>query len=192
MINVNELACYMKIADIAEWTPILQVACSYVDDRIKKYCGQSITESETTEYYDGNGERLLMVRKFPLTTITDIAIAATELDVHTALASDTYNLINRNGVYYAYSKNGFAKGNGNVRLTYTSGYNDVPQDVKKVAYEMAAIVVKNSDFEQSMKGGRLGIHQINENIQGAAATTTFKDLWKEWRRELTPYKVPRY
>lgn len=118
---------------------------------------QSFTSSSTvTEFYSGNGENTLILDRRPIIEVTDIryVLGGQNLAV---LNLSNIEQIRSLGILKAkrnyeetYYLPVFAKGNNNLKVTYTYGYTNLPNDLK-----MAVIMLVCSNA-LGMIGARTG------------------------------------
>ncbi len=104
----------------------------------------------------------------------------------TVIDSSDYVVVVENGVQRIYFKNYI--GNYTGSITANVGWSDtaMPEPIQRVAYEMVSEVYR----ESTHGGGRFGLTQKGETLQGASSTTVFKDLTPRYEKLLSPYIVP--
>ena len=162
-----------------------------VSKDIVRICNQEIESTVQTLELSGNGTYYLIAPKFPIISIGSLKYRAIPTDAWSAaISSASYAIIDNSiqpKIYYA---NGFIEGYYNYQLVYTTGYAVIPDDIKQIAAQMCITYFKNSDANGGVKGGRLGLNSLGENIQGIGVNTSFKDLTKEWERRLSKYRRP--
>jgi len=92
-------------------------------------------ETSVTEYYNGNGKSVLILNRRPVVAITNIqeVSSASVINLSTSvelISSEGILKVKTNyseGVYGAI----FRKGEKNIKVTYTYGYDDFPDDVSR-------------------------------------------------------------
>ena len=104
--------------------------------KFERIIGVSLSATEHTAYYDGDGGNVLMIghhnpyaestpRPVTLTSVTVIATDATETDFTAAELTNTVkspgDLVRRSGR--------FPRGQRNIKVVYTTGYTSAPQDI---------------------------------------------------------------
>lgn len=167
---------------------------SFVDNRIKNLCNQSIFQTSNTLQFTGNGYNYKVIPNFPILSITSLSYASnSSLPFVWAPVTTPYSLVITNsetGVGRCFFPAGFASGWYNYQLIYVYGYNvtepsQLPGTIQNVALEMCDILYKNSNI-LGVGGARLGLNSISfsENMSNS---TAFRNMEPEWRRKLKPY-----
>ena len=121
----------------------LQALITGASQGICNYTGRpSFAAAALTDLYDGNGRDWMLLRQWPVQSVTSISY-----DTTTITAQATGSPLN-NGYYlepilpagghqrlslFGYC---FPRGRSNVFITYTAGYNAIPADVAQVCEEM--------------------------------------------------------
>lgn len=115
-----------------------------VTELFEKYCGLSQFKSQSyTDYLDGSGSQRLFLDQRPIISIellaadydwtwgTDSTYAATDfrvIDDHIVLKDET-----------------FPEGIGNIKVTFTAGYAEIPNDLKQACIMEVARLYKRKD-----------------------------------------------
>jgi hypothetical protein len=125
---------------------------------------RSLTLESVTEYYDGPGTPILILKNYPVISITSIHMDANRTFDSTTLV-DGIN-------YYSQLASGriellgglvWTRGQKNIQVIYTRGWASIPLDLKQAGLELAAIKWKESQAGE----GRIGVLQV---------TTKFSDV----------------
>lgn len=105
---------------------------------LEAYIGHPIKSHSVTEYHDGDGTTKLMLRDFPVISITSISID-TDLDrdftdSDEQVLSTNYYVDNDNGIIEFVDDEGsgpivFETGVKNIKIVYTAGYATIPADL---------------------------------------------------------------
>lgn len=105
-----------------------------IRDRVSKifetYCDRVFDSATYTEYYDGGGRNMLVLKHYPITSITSIYDDSDwGWGADYLVASGTYRIKDDRIVMY---KTGytFYDYNQNIKITYVAGYSTVPADLK--------------------------------------------------------------
>lgn len=98
---------------------------------IQNYCNQKIEQvSDDSIYLDGSGSTKLFLPEIPVSEIASVEVDGVLLD-------PTYYALAENGVLWR--KYGvWTLGARNIKITYTHGYENVPEEVRGVCYRSAA------------------------------------------------------
>ena len=107
-----------------------------IRSKFERIIGVSLSATEHTEYFDGDGGNLLMLRHHnpyaestprPV-TLTSITTIATD-DTETAFTADELTNTVKTPGYLVRRSGRFPRGRRNVKVVYTTGYVDPPQDI---------------------------------------------------------------
>ncbi|MCK9324719.1 MAG: hypothetical protein M0P69_04405 [Bacteroidales bacterium] len=107
-----------------------------VSDEVEDYCRRSFHAADYTEYYDGDNTDVLLMRNYPVNSVTsihddtdrvfgsdtaidsgDIIIEATHKDKDRIRLDDDF----------------FSKGVQNIKVVYNAGYSTIPTDLERAA-----------------------------------------------------------
>ena len=131
---------------------------------IASYCRRVFTNNGAqitdTEYYDGIGEKFLILKNFPASNPTVILYEySTETDIYTYEEHVEYELHSEQGMLYKYDK--WTVGTKNFKVTYTYGYTTatMPSDLKK-ACSLLATLQYNNRSNQGIKSEKIGAYSI--------------------------------
>lgn len=138
---------------------------------IEGFIKRKLDQEEITEYYDGPGGHELILKNFPISTIDSIYIDQNwEWGSTTLVDSDNYTfdpltgivIFNGQGIAPTWGA-GWTVGRRNLKITYTYGWDDIPDDIRLAGLEIAGM-----RFLQSHKAeGRLGVVQESEKLGSA-------------------------
>lgn len=118
--------------------PLLQALITAASAYVVSFCGRDFGSTVQTEYYNGTGNSRQMLRKTPVTAVSDVVVngqtwIAAEWP-QSGFAFDELGLIATG----AFNDNFFPRGTRNVKVTYTAGYAAVPADLSQAVNEMVA------------------------------------------------------
>jgi len=142
----------------ANWLATLITVASKA---VENYCNREFTsQTVSNEIHDGDGEKDLFLRNFPVASITQVVI--TENDGDTVTITGTYFRINqRTGQIifepaetadYSYFPEGFQ----NISVTYVAGYSTIPEPVQEATVQLIAWLKSESDKDPNLKAEKLG------------------------------------
>lgn len=122
------------VTDDEDFADELINQASAIAERIS---GRKLKAREHTDVYDGNGRTTLMLREYPIVSVSSLYIdplrewgAATEI-----AAADYYVNAAPAILHYA---GGFGTTEQSVRVVYTAGFETVPSDLKESTLEVVA------------------------------------------------------
>jgi hypothetical protein len=183
-----------QLADVQAWLPNAPTSSPGIDlisqlitaasRAICAYCGRGqFTAQSYTDTYDGAGKTWMLLRQWPVLSVT--AIALTQCGVVTTITDATaFQLeapIPAGGAQrltLASPHLYFPRGRGNVQITYEAGYETVPADVAQACIEAVG--------EAYQRRNRIG--QTSVSSQGQT-TVSFSqsDLNAAAKAMLEPY-----
>jgi len=132
---------------------------------LEKYLGRQMKSQSYTEYYDGPDEYKLVLRKYPVVSVTTVHV-----DIERDFGSDTLvdsgnyfvdtNVDTSVGTIEFFDADGsgpvwFEPGIRNVKVVYTAGFATIPNDLVHAGCMHVAWLFKRSDTE-AMKNASLG------------------------------------
>lgn len=129
------LKLYMGIADTTH-DELLDKLIGYARARIEEHCAQRFAREEMTEYLDGSGYRTVYLSRWPVTSLIAIYEDANrafgpETEITDAnVYPDKGTVMRRNAI--------FAEGCRTVKVTYTAGYEIIPEDLESACVKLAA------------------------------------------------------
>ena len=143
---------------------------NFVIPFVEEYTRQSFSGIKTvTEYHDGAGESILFLDRRPINEVTNIRyvtggdyqvildLAMIETIAAEGILKAKVNLLESTACFPY-----FVKGNRNIMVTYTYGYDTYPSDIKEAITCLASVMCLN------FIGARLG--GGNSNLQGISKT----------------------
>ncbi len=163
-----------------------------VTEYLQSYLGgRSLKETTFTEYYDGDGNSTLLLRQYPVSSVTSLSYKSGTND------SPVWNLIPTNN-YDTVLASGLIKnatlpvGTQNIKVVYIAGYkidfanrytpasHTLPHDLWMIATQLVAKVY-DTRFSQG---------KINESVEGQSVNWTFS-LTDEMKVVLSRYSQGR-
>jgi hypothetical protein len=138
---------------------ILINACS---SAIENYCQRSFkTQTYTDEEYDGNNYKYINLLNYPVVSVDSVTVN------DTVLTTDQYTVKKRSGIlvrkytgidvdyYYRWRFAFWPIGDGNVLVTYTAGYDEIPADLEQscILYVMAFYKSDVANFSTTFNDG---------------------------------------
>ena len=165
------------LAGVKVYVPGLGTATTYdtlleslidaISARAETYCNRKfITRTYTAEVYDGNNEEYLILKQWPIVSVTSI----TEDDNSLTLTTD-YQIINDNGQLYRVDNYWSDAEPRNILITYDAGY---------LFPSVGAVNFSGSGLNDCTSGGNYS--DVNSStftivIDGVSTVNTFK--WKK-------------
>lgn len=142
--------------DDAALTELIAAASNAIED----WCNRSFALASRTEVFDGDNDRELLLKAFPVVTLTSVTI--TDAD-GTATVVPLADLVRRDAIgelEFVRSPMGlwnrFAAGQQNVAVVYTGGFDPIPAAVRQATVEMAIHLYARSTRDMNVSGERIG------------------------------------
>lgn len=105
---------------------------------IERYCGRTFASTAYTQDYDGDGTDTLILRQYPIVSVTTIHDdQERDFASATLIDADDYYVDADKGMVKLIAGR-FSRGRGNVRVVYTAGHATVPAAVALAAVELTA------------------------------------------------------
>ena len=120
---------------------------------LEKHIGRQVLQATYTEYYDGDSSGRLILKKWPVISVTSIHVdPEREFGSDDLMDADDYYLDTELGIVEVFQATGsgptsFPKGIKNVKAVYVAGFTSIPADLAQVATEYAAFVFNRSGTE---------------------------------------------
>lgn len=170
-----------------------------INKEIKGWCGQSITLDTNVIEFIGDDSQYLLLKKFPISSITSIEYREKPTDNWSLIDSSTYAIVHNDGLTYLYYEGYYTAPFYRVEYEYgyefiTSGVdnqtivtNDVPEEIRNVALEMALWMWTESNLSDDKS-----LTIMSKSISEAGKTVNYsymKDWKPNWRRVLGKYRT---
>ena len=173
----DELAISTE-ADRQRLATLINAACEYVES----YCNRQFeSQTHTDKVFDVMPDGSVFLDSPPVTSITSVALLSAEGTSANSFTPtwETYTgslYVSENGIIDA----GFPRG-AKVKVTYVSGYSDVPEAIKQVAANLA-----KSSFSGSagrIKSENLGgySYSLEDPEKMPMADRRILNMWKDRR-----------
>jgi hypothetical protein len=139
LATLTELKAYLSITDSTK-DVVLQLLLDAADATVETYCGRDFEADATdrTEIVDGKAQRSILLRKYPIVSLTKVERNAGTLDVPVweTVPASSYRVDSSVGAIDFLCAT--SRGLNEYRATYKGGYAAVPSDVKVAVIKIAA------------------------------------------------------
>lgn len=160
--------------------PLVDEICA----AIESYCNRNFDSTARTEYYDGSGQRQLILNARPITVFTTV-VEIDEQGNETEIATTNFRRDNSAG-RIRYIDGVFNRGFQNWKITYTAGYtsSNMPKDL-----QLAAKIWLAEIFQKATRNlfGVSGTTVGSENV-----TYDASDMPDKVKKLLNPFKRKSY
>lgn len=184
LVSSADVATYLKISGSGENT-ILAFLINEVSQMCNAYAGRYLLSKQHIEYYDGDGEGVLLLRNYPIISVDSLYNAdATRTFDSTSLISVSANVIVRaqeGSIELWNNESIFLSGRANVKVTYTAGWTlaTVPYDLQLAVKKWVAQQYKQYQNQR---------HDVQaETIGDATKTYLTKEMPIDVERILKQY-----
>lgn len=131
----------------------------------ERYCGRLFDSALRTEIYDGTGDRYLMLRAFPLTSVNNITVTDESGSTYTIATADlTLNLLGGEVRIKAGASTSdlscFPTGYQNISVPYTGGYVIIPADVQQAVVNITEGMLSASDQAGDVSSEKIGDYAV--------------------------------
>ena len=146
------------------------------EEKVVDYLGFSPESAERTDFISAIGQNRLYLYAHPVTAVSSLKIAGSEVDASAFTLNDTYLRLT-NGV--------FPTGIENVEVTYTAGWTSetMPNVIKMVILQIASLMLEEA-------GGNIGVtgKSFEDNSRQFINYTNFD----KWLKKLDGLRVLRF
>lgn len=134
---------------------IIDAIIPKVSEFVKTYCRRTfvdyVNDSRTEVSNGGYGSRLY-TKEYPILAISEVAISLDYGQTYEALVEFTDFVIDReNDAIMSLESAGFTKLINGYQITYTAGYEAIPEDLKLAVMDLVTYYVKNDMAVHSPK-----------------------------------------
>ena len=125
---------------------------------VEQWCAREFTSTAYTETHNGTGTCELMLRVFPVTTITKIETLDDDA-VATEITSG--NRVDKRTGLLRLTMEHFPVGHQNVVILYTAGFATIPADVQEAVVQLIAGLHNETQQNASASSERLGEYAVS-------------------------------
>lgn len=159
-LNLVTLAEYKAYAGITSTTQDTAIASIIpkVSQLVKSVCRRTFVDyvnEYKTEVFSGNDESRLLLREYPVLNVTSVEVSIDFGNTYTELVEYTdYVLDQEDGSIVAIASGAestFAKYINGYRVTYSAGYETLPDDLKIAVLDLVTYYLKNDASVHSPK-----------------------------------------
>ena len=134
-----------------EYDTILNLLISNISQVIETLADRRLEAVSLTEYYDGDNTNVLILREYPVNSITSITVN------DDALTTDDYELYDTIGKIVFDSV--ITEGVRNIVVEYNAGYTTIPDDLEMLARKLVIEAFRMKDNPQH-KSERVGAWSV--------------------------------
>lgn len=136
LASLQDLKDFLKMSETTDDDKLFELLKA-ADAEFKRRTRLAFETATYTEYYDGNGQRSLLLKEYPVVSITTV-----HDDVDRAYGASTLidasDIVVREAVgELIYDGGTFGMGIKNVKVVYVAGYTSIPADVRQAVVWIA-------------------------------------------------------
>ena len=136
---------------------------------IDLYVNRSLSLQQHTETHDGTGGLRLCLAQTPIVSVDSISLDSIAIEGD-RFRTDRFGVVLKSG--------SFARGFGNVEVTYKAGYAAVPPEIEQTCIDIVAHNYRRRE--------RIG--HVSKSMQGETVTFTVSDVPPECKSVLQQYR----
>ena len=153
IITKDDILAYLNIAITGATTAQAAIATQVangVSQAIASYCGRAFESTDYTDELDGSGREILILREYPVISITSVQY--TDFNgIESTLETTDYAIYKEKGELKlkAAAEHGaiWIKGDLNYEVKYKAGYASIPADVILAALTWGAILFQRAEHK---------------------------------------------
>ena len=151
-----------------------------VSAKVEKYCNRTFDITSYTEYYDGMYTPFIVLEQYPLVSVSGVWLVDEKQDV--SYTYDMDYIIPDYDTGLIKNNSNFPNGYKNVRISYTAGYSEIPDDLKLAIVKMVINEAQNNSINSSMKSERLGDYSytLKDDIEIDNVTMNLLNTYKSF------------
>lgn len=184
LVSFQEAATFLKISSEIE-TPTIEDFINRASIWTNEYTGRRLKSRSNIDIYDGDGSDILLLRDYPVTSITDLRIDdGTNNGSPPQTTSGDYTVNLQSGLIKL--KNGvmFSKGFQNITITYTAGYATPTETIKE-----AVLLYVGHLYRRQYADQKFGVQ--SETIGDRTTTYGTDDIIPKAKALLNQYRSER-
>lgn len=159
----------------AELDALLALLVTRASAMVEAYLCRVVKEATHTETRDGNGGAAMLLRQHPVSSVSAVTINGAEIPAATTFDGPGWRLAGRVVTLNGYR---FARGIGNVVVTYVAGYAAVPPDIEQACIEAVLLALKRRDH----------IDVSSKSLAGETISYLTAELPPSARQALAPHR----
>lgn len=142
----NELTTLANVREFLEFPDdqtdddtLLEKLITRMSADIESDCDRIFGDATYTEYHDGDGTDTLLLKQYPINSITSVHDDVDrDYDTDTLIDSDDYVYDSETGIL-TLDGFGFSIGRQNVKVVYNAGYTTIPTDLEQACINKVVI-----------------------------------------------------
>jgi Phage gp6-like head-tail connector protein len=174
LTTLANLKSWLNVTTTAD-DVLLQRLITAVSGFIATWLDRPVAEARYEEMRDGSGGRCLVFAVSPVSSVASVSIGGRPVPPSLGGGLPGYLFSSTRLALLGYR---FSKGCGNVFLSYTAGYADIPPDIEQAAIELAAARYRERD--------RIGL--VTKGLAGDSTQFVLRDMPPDVATLLSQYR----
>lgn len=185
LVTMAQTKLFMKITTGGD-DSIIESFINKASIWANEYTGRYLLSRTVTDYYDGDGTGTLLLKQYPVTSITNIYDDVDRaFGGNTAIAAANMVINADDGIVRLYKGSvSFSKGLQNIKAVYVAGYTVPPETVKEAVLFYIAHLYRRQYADQ-----KFGVQ--SETIGDRTTTYADDDIVKKAKTLLNNYRSER-
>lgn len=182
LITKAQAKAFLKITASSE-DDIIDTLIHGASQAVVGFCGRDFVQATYTEYYDGSGNEKLILKNYPIVSVSSVNIDTTRQWGAASAVTVATDLIvgNDSGIIELWNNwRSFGCGKKTVRVVYSAGYASIPYDVQQ-----ACLLTVMYWYKRHYQDQRIGLQ--SETIGERNMTYSNEDLPKTAKLMLSGY-----
>lgn len=150
---------------------------------IQKYCGQPIEPSTDTEILDGSGSNYILSQYSIVRNLTGVSYRTAVNEDWEVKSISNYSAEKKGSTIYVVSKDNFEYGFRNYKFNWDLGFDEVPEDIQQVVFELVA-----KQFQDFDKNNLVALDSRVQNLNGQQYQIKYLNLDSKHRTILNNYR----
>ena len=175
LTNLADLEAWLGLASGNDDEPLLARLITAASAFIETWCDRQFAAQTYTEVRDGTGAVRMAFAQTPVTAVTSVAIDGHAIPPGDAVSTPGYYFT---AAMLMLNGHAFARGYGNVQLSYTAGFAATPADIEQACIELAAMRYREL--------GRIGV--ASKSVAGESTSFVIKDMPPSVATILAPWR----
>lgn len=174
LTNISVVAPWLNVTSDAEKAILSQLITSY-STWIQSWLSRNIPEQDYQDTFDGTGSNRLFMPQWPITYVSSVAIDGVSIPQAESATASGFRFSDTAIVLNGYK---FSRGDANVQIDYTAGYDPIPADLSRACVDMVAIHYRAKD--------RIGV--ASKGLAGETIAYSLVDMPQQVKTILTQYR----
>ena len=178
LVTLDDVKLWLNITNTNS-DDILTEMVTQFSDYVRTYCQRDFDQRTYTESRDGNRASVMMLRNYPVTSVTSLSINGVSVPAATSVYTCGYMFDSSRLVLQGGSI--FCTGLLNVQIVYQAGYATIPTDLYRAILELISLRYRERE--------RIG--QSSKSLSGettmfitAALTDSIKTILNKYKRNI--------